>query len=53
MVQWLRLRAPSARGPGSITDGGTINRSLMPQIKSLHTTTKDPACLSEDPGTAK
>ena len=37
-VQWLRLLAPSAGGPGSILGQGT--RSHMPQLKIPHATTK-------------
>ena len=44
-VQWLRLHAPNAGGPGSIPGGGT--RSHMPQLrvpmqqlKIPHATTK-------------
>ena len=39
VVQWLRLRAASARGPGSIPGQGT--RSHMPQLKILHAATKN------------
>ena len=39
MVQWLRLRAPNAGGPGSIPGMG---------IKSSHAATKDPTCHKED-----
>ena len=38
MVQWLRLLAPSAGGPGSIPGQGT--RSHMPQLKIPHAATK-------------
>ena len=40
VVQWLRLRAPSAGGPDSIPGQGT--RSHMPQLRSkiLRVTTK-------------
>ncbi|TEA39728.1 hypothetical protein DBR06_SOUSAS3410210, partial [Sousa chinensis] len=31
VVQWLRLQAPNAGGPGSIPGQGT--RSYMPQLK--------------------
>ena len=31
MVQWVRLHAPSAGGPGSIPGRGT--RSCMPQLR--------------------
>ena len=54
VVQWLRLCAPNAAGPGSIPGQGT--RSHMPQLrvhmlqlKILCAATKDPACLNEDP----
>ena len=47
VVQWLRLRTPNAGGLGSIPGQGT--RSHMPQLKSLHATTKDPTCLNKDP----
>ena len=40
VVQWLRLHALNAGGPGSIPGQGT--RSLMPQLKILHVTTKIP-----------
>ena len=45
MVQWLRLHAPSARGPGSIPGQGT-----RPHMLQLHSnaSTKDPACCKED-----
>ncbi|TEA35790.1 hypothetical protein DBR06_SOUSAS1110153, partial [Sousa chinensis] len=32
VVQWLRLHAPNAGGPGSIPGQGT--RSCMPQLRS-------------------
>ena len=38
VLQWLRLKAPKARGPGSIPDQGT--RSHTPQPKILHATIK-------------
>ena len=56
VVQWVRLRASSAGGLGSIPDRGT--RSCMHAItKSSHATTakptchnkKDPACHNKDP----
>ena len=47
VVQWLRLHAPTAGGPGSIPDQGT--RSRTPQLKIPHTATKDPARCNEDP----
>ena len=33
VLQWLRLRAPNAGGPGSIPGQG--NRFCMPQLKDL------------------
>ena len=38
VVQWLRLHAPNAGGPGSIPALG--NRSCMPQLKILHAAAK-------------
>ncbi|TEA41399.1 hypothetical protein DBR06_SOUSAS7910076, partial [Sousa chinensis] len=38
VVQWLRLHAPNAGGPGLIPDWGT--RSHMPQLKIPHAATK-------------
>ena len=38
VIQWLRLHAPNAEGPGSIPGQGT--RSHMPQLKIPHATTK-------------
>ena len=38
MIQWLRLHAPKAAGPGSIPGQGT--RSLMLQLKIPDATTK-------------
>ena len=46
MVQWLRLGAPNAGGPGSVLGQGT--RSHMLQLSS-HAMTKDPTCHNEDP----
>ena len=46
VVQWLRLHAPNAGGPGSTP--GQETRSYMLQQKSLHATTKDPTCYNED-----
>ena len=57
VVQWLRLRAPNARGLGLIPDQGI--RSLMPQLRACvlqlkipHAATKkkkkkDPTCCNE------
>ncbi|TEA39747.1 hypothetical protein DBR06_SOUSAS31510017, partial [Sousa chinensis] len=49
VAQWLRLHAPNAGGPGSIPGQGT--RSHMPQLRvripqqrSPHASTKEPAC---------
>ena len=49
VVQWLRLRAAYAGGPGSIPDQGA--RSHMPQLNIPHAATekKDPACCNKDP----
>ena len=46
MVQWLRLHAPNAGGPGSIPGQGT--RSHMPQLKILSAAmkTEDPGCCN-------
>ena len=38
MVQWLRLHAPNARGPGSIS--GQATRSNVPQLKIPHVANK-------------
>ena len=43
VVQWLRLRAPNAGGPGSIPGQGT--RSHMPQLKIPHAATKKRFCM--------
>ena len=60
MVQWLRLGAPRARGPGSTLGQGTRPDMLKPRVPMPRL--KDPACRSEDqrsrvqqlrPGTAK
>ena len=43
VVQWVRLRAPSAGGPGSILHlVGELDPTCMPQLSS-HAATKDPA----------
>ena len=54
VVQWLRLCAPNAGGPGSIPVRGTRSHMLqlrvyMPQLKIPCAATKDPACSNEDP----
>ena len=41
MVQWLRLRAPNAGGPGLIPDQGTRSH-MHAATKSLRATTKSP-----------
>ncbi|TEA11162.1 hypothetical protein DBR06_SOUSAS7210082, partial [Sousa chinensis] len=43
VVQWLRLHAPNAGGPGSILCRGTRSR-MHAATKSLHATTKKFAC---------
>ncbi|TEA33367.1 hypothetical protein DBR06_SOUSAS8010242, partial [Sousa chinensis] len=40
VVQWLRLHAPNAGGPGSIPSWGT--RSHMSQVKIPHAAMKIP-----------
>ena len=40
MLQWLRLRAPNAGGPGLTPGQGA--RFRMPQLKIPHTATKTP-----------
>ena len=59
MVQWLRLRAPHAGGPGSIPGQGTRSH-MHATTKSSHATTKEPgsrnkgACLPQlRPGATK
>ena len=44
VVQWLRLPAPNAEGPGSIPGQGT--RSHKP--RHSHAATKNPECRKED-----
>ena len=48
MVQWLKLHAPNAGGPGSIPGRGTRSHILqlrvpVPQLKNLHADIKEPA----------
>ena len=43
MVQWIRLRTPNAGGSGSIASRGT-RLCMHAATKSLHATTKKPAC---------
>ena len=45
MVQWLRLSAPNAGGPGSIPDKGTLPHMSQPRS---HATAKDPARCNQD-----
>ena len=40
VVQWLRLRAPNAGGPGSILGQGSNNRPHMLQLKIPRAATK-------------
>ena len=52
VVQWLRLHAPNAGGPGSIPDQGTRShmpqlRVLMPQLKIPHAATKIRSLVSQ------
>ena len=63
VVQWVRVCAPNAGGPGSIPGLGTRShlpqrrsctpqlRVCMPQLQKIPhaTTTKDPTCHNEDP----
>ena len=57
VVQWVRLHAPNAGGPGS-----TLVRELdptcmlqlrvhMPQLRSPHVTTKSPHATTKEPKT--
>ncbi|TEA34995.1 hypothetical protein DBR06_SOUSAS9710069, partial [Sousa chinensis] len=52
VVQWLRLHAPNAGGPGLISGQGTRSHMLqlrvcMLQLKILHAATKkDPMCCN-------
>ena len=43
VVQWLKLHTPNAGGLGSIPGQGTRSH-MHAAIKSLHATTKEPAC---------
>ncbi|TEA23034.1 hypothetical protein DBR06_SOUSAS12510026, partial [Sousa chinensis] len=42
VVQWVRLHAPNAGGPGSIPGQGTRSH-MHAATKSSHVATKDPA----------
>ena len=49
LVQWLRLLAPKAGGPGSIPGWGMRSHMLQlrvhtPQLKHSHAAMKDPRC---------
>ena len=43
VVQWLRLRARNAGGPGSIAGQGTISH-MHAATRSSQATTKEPTC---------
>ncbi|TEA11625.1 hypothetical protein DBR06_SOUSAS6910083, partial [Sousa chinensis] len=43
VVQWIRLHAPNAGGPGSIPGEGTRSH-MHAATKSLHATTMEPSC---------
>ena len=43
VVQWLRLCAPNAGGPGSIPDQGTRSH-MHAATRSLHVATGEPVC---------
>ncbi|TEA34221.1 hypothetical protein DBR06_SOUSAS2710098, partial [Sousa chinensis] len=45
VVQWLRLHAPNAGGPGSIPGQGTKSHMHV-TTKSSHATTKEPGCCN-------
>ena len=51
MVQWLRLLAPSAGGPGSIPGQGTGSR--MSHLRILHAAAKRSNVLQLRPGAAR
>ena len=40
VVQWLRLHAPNAGGPGSTPGQGTRSQLLQLRLKILHATSK-------------
>ena len=48
MVQWVRLRAPNAGGPGSIPGWGTRSR-MHAATKSSHATTKSSHATTMSP----
>ena len=48
VAQWLRLCAPNTGGPGLIPGRGTRSH-MHASTKSLHATTKEPACRNLDP----
>ncbi|TEA30869.1 hypothetical protein DBR06_SOUSAS3510006, partial [Sousa chinensis] len=43
VVQWMRLHAPNAGGPGSNSGQGTRSH-MHAATKSSHATTKEPTC---------
>ena len=45
VVQWVRLRAPNAGGPGLFPGQGTRSH-MSAATKSSHATTKEPACCN-------
>ena len=51
MVQWLRLHAPSAGGPGSIPGQGT--RACMSHLRISHAATKRSYVPQLRPGAAR
>ena len=52
VVQWIRLCAPNAEGPGSIPGKVTrphmhaATKSMHAATKSLHAKTKEPTCCN-------
>ena len=52
VVQWVRLSAPDAGGPGSIPGWGTRSR-MHAATKSLHAATKRSRMPQLRPGAAK
>ncbi|TEA28867.1 hypothetical protein DBR06_SOUSAS4010084, partial [Sousa chinensis] len=45
VVQWVRLHAPNAGGPGSIPGRGARSH-MKAATESPHATTKDPTCCN-------
>ena len=52
VVQWVRLHAPNAGGPGLIPGQGTRSH-MHAATKSSHAATEDPICRNEDPAQPK